>query len=247
MMLIELYDQLRNNLIENNDFYLEQSQIKLLTQFENISHEADEYEEKWRSDKESYYFNRDPYDSSALYCDSFDASINFYQNLSDLQQNVRFSVIAGMYHRWEKQFRSFLHNQSKWWGCTEQVRNDIWTLPVNKLFMLFKTDEFDTEKQEFFNDFDACRVIVNVFKHGNGSSYRELCKKYPVYLKENYQGMENNPLPYFIYEPSFNITDNDVDKFSKAISDFWSLLPDVKHVENKEDWLRRTFEKRKRK
>lgn len=183
-MLIELYDQLRKNLIEINDFYLEQCQLKLLNQFDNISQEADEYEEKWRIEKESHYFNKDPYDSSSLYYDSYDASIIFYQNLSDLQQNVRFSVIAGMYHRWEKQFRSFLHNQSRWWGCTHQVRNEIWTLPVNKLFMLFKTDEFDIEKQEFFKDFDACRVIVNVFKHGNGSSYRELCNKYPFYLKK---------------------------------------------------------------
>ncbi|RDF52234.1 hypothetical protein DWA20_05005 [Acinetobacter baumannii] len=246
-MLIELYDQLRKNLIEINDFYLEQCQLKLLNQFDNISQEADEYEEKWRIEKESHYFNKDPYDSSSLYYDSYDASIIFYQNLSDLQQNVRFSVIAGMYHRWEKQFRSFLHNQSRWWGCTHHVRNEIWTLPVNKLFMLFKTDEFDIEKQEFFKDFDACRVIVNVFKHGNGSSYRELCNKYPFYLKENYHGMENNPLPYFIYEPTFNITDDDVVKFSKAISEFWRKLKNIENVEDREEWLRRTFEKRKRK
>ncbi|MEW2816823.1 hypothetical protein ABZ066_18450 [Acinetobacter baumannii] len=86
-MLIELYDQLRKNLIEINDFYLEQCQLKLLNQFDNISQEADEYEEKWRTEKESHYFNKDPYDSSSLYYDSYDASIIFYQNLSDLQQN----------------------------------------------------------------------------------------------------------------------------------------------------------------
>ncbi|MGQ1509075.1 hypothetical protein ACT4W7_10470 [Acinetobacter baumannii] len=83
-MLIELYDQLRKNLIEINDFYLEQCQLKLLNQFDNISQEADEYEEKWRTEKESHYFNKDPYDSSSLYYDSYDASIIFYQNLRAL-------------------------------------------------------------------------------------------------------------------------------------------------------------------
>ena len=71
----------------------------------------------------------------------------------------------------------------------------------------------------------------------------ELCNKYPFYLKENYHGMENNPLPYFIYEPTFNITDDDVVKFSKAISEFWRKLKNIENVEDREEWLRRTFER----
>lgn len=249
-MLIDLDTSLRANLIEINDFYLAQSKKKLLSQFESISDEADQYEMQWQVENKDHYSNRDPEDSSLFYNAAYEASINYYQNLSDLHENVRFSIIAGMFHRWEKQFRSFLHNESRWWRCIDQVRQDIWSLPVNKLFILFKNDDFDIEDQDFFKDFDACRVLVNVYKHGNGSSFKELCKKYPEFLNENYQGIENHALPYFIYEPKFNVRNEDVIKFSEAISEFWRKIPNVKNFENaedKEEWLKRTFEKKKRK
>jgi hypothetical protein len=41
---------------------------------------------------------------------------------------------------------------------------------------------WDVSSSDFLPLIDACRLIVNVYKHGNGQSLRDLAERYPRYL-----------------------------------------------------------------
>ena len=109
----------RQELISNHKFYVEQARKRLLSQFEDVSGEADKFAEEWLS-KADQWFDPDRHDPDEFQEQAYDKSITFYGLLTDMHDQTRLSVIAGMYHEWDKQLRDWLSLE-----CTflQYVRN----------------------------------------------------------------------------------------------------------------------------
>lgn len=77
-------------------------------------------------------------------------------------------------------------------------------------------------------DLNACRMIVNVHKHGDGPSLDALAKNYPQYLPSplsSFGGQDfvanNNPT-----HEDLKVEDQDLDRFSGSVVEFWRAVPE---------------------
>ncbi|WP_447963715.1 hypothetical protein [Nitrospira sp. Ecomares 2.1] len=81
---------------------MDQAKKRLLSQFGNIEEEAQEFGERWFSEA-GRGVGPDNYDLGNLADQATDQSINFFELLTHLHAQTQLSVVAGMYHEWEKQ------------------------------------------------------------------------------------------------------------------------------------------------
>lgn len=109
----QLMDSERELRISEHRFYVGQAKSRLLSQFANIGAEADQAEqEHWKRSGE--FFDPEWHDPGDLAEAARDHGIEFYQLLSDMHERTRLSVVAGMYHNWDKTFRRFLVREFRW-------------------------------------------------------------------------------------------------------------------------------------
>ena len=83
--LFHMWGRFRQSLIDGHNFYLEQAQKRLLSQFNNIEDEAEKYAEEWL-EKVGSHFDPDRHDPSDFYEQAHEESIAFYQMLDDLRK-----------------------------------------------------------------------------------------------------------------------------------------------------------------
>jgi len=101
---------------------------------------------------------------------------------------------------------------------------------------------WDIKIQAYYGKLNECRLVANVYKHGDGASFDNLRKCFPEYLpvsSTSYPlGCTNST------DLTVNITQ--LDAFSSAIVSFWENIPeniydyDGAKVPN---WLKRAFDK----
>lgn len=100
--LFIMWQPFRTQLIASHQFYVEQAGKRLLSQFQNIEEESDKYADEWL-EKVGQHFDPERDDPCAFAEKANDEGIEFYQMLTDMQNRTRLSVVAGMFHEWEKQ------------------------------------------------------------------------------------------------------------------------------------------------
>ena len=136
-IFLHMWEPFRQQLISNHKFYVEQAQKRLLSQFEDISGEADKYAEEWLS-RASQWFDPDRHDPDDFQVQAYDESIDFYGLLTDMHNQTRLSVIAGMYHEWDKQLRDWLSLEIRRSFPGEKTRAAIWGQPFPGIFDMLK-------------------------------------------------------------------------------------------------------------
>lgn len=100
-------------------------------------------------------------------------------------------VDAGMYHQFDKDLRDLLEIQMVGGvdGKTgeligyDDTKKDLWKPPVTRIFKILKTLGWDVKSEPYYPRLDACRMVVNAYKHGKGTSLDELRKVYPEYVR----------------------------------------------------------------
>lgn len=113
-VLFQMWGPFRQSLIDGHLFYVEQARKRLLTQFENIEAEADKASEDWLENN-SHRFDPDRDDPGSFYEAAGEAGIEFYRLLSDMRDQTQLSVVAGMFHEWDKQLRDWLVREIGHW------------------------------------------------------------------------------------------------------------------------------------
>lgn len=215
----------RHSLIAGHIFYVEQAQKRLLSQFKDIESEADKASEEWL-ERSSQSFDPDRHDPGDFYEKANDVGIEFYGLLSEMRDQTRLSVIAGMFHGWEKQLRSWLVRELKYWYTGKNFPKAIWSAKFNDIIDLLESFGWGIRDRNYFELLDACRVVVNVYKHGDGSSFDELKKKYPEYLPDPASGKafihsDND----FRDHKDLEVSEDQFRAFSDAIVSFWEAVP----------------------
>lgn len=216
----QLMDSERELRISEHRFYVEQAKSRLLSQFANIEEEAERAEaEHWERSGQS--FDPDWHDPSDLAEAARDHGVEFYQLLSEMHGRTRLSVVAGMYHHWDKTFRRFLVREFRWPSLVigDHTRRALWKLDSAKLEQLMLAVGLDVRQLTCYPRMEAMRLVVNVFKHGEGRSLDDLRKLYPEFLRESSHRWN-------VYDDTdMEVTDEHVAGFAAAIESFWRDLP----------------------
>jgi hypothetical protein len=216
----------RHHLIKRHNFLVEQMRGRILAQFANIEAEAEQYAEdeyvRIVSAPASEYDYRDMSDAAET---ANENSIEYYGLLDDLRKQATLSAVAGMYHQWEKELRKFVELEMRHYFKADAVKKHAWVKDVGNLFAILKELGWDCTALTSFSKIDACRLVVNVYKHGKGRSLDELNEKYPEYL--------NNPMRDFklfdghLDHEWLEVSDAQILEFAAAIKEFWEKFPEL--------------------
>jgi hypothetical protein len=240
-----MWRQFKSSLIDGHLFYVEQARKRLLSQFSNIENEAELAEKEWLEEHRTR-FTPDTYDPSDFYEAANSAGINHYELLSEMRDRTRLSVVAGIYHEWDKQLHEWLVKELRRIFRDKTVLDRVWKADFNQIVQLLDGCKWKTSSQPFFQKLDACRVVVNVYKHGEGASFNELKQKYPEYLRG--PGCGPNQSNYVFVSSDYSdlkVTDEQLEEFSQAIVQFWNHVPEHTFDDKIDlpDWLLKAIEK----
>lgn len=132
-VLFQMWGPFRDGLIASHQFYVSEAKTRLLSQFGTMKEDADRYAEDWLASR-APYFNPDRDDPADAYQQAWDESVSFYLQLEDLQKATRLSVIAGMYHEWEKQLRDWITRELGRVIHGSHTRAVFWKATIDQLF-----------------------------------------------------------------------------------------------------------------
>lgn len=229
LLAFQMWEPMRQTWIAEHRFYVEQARIRLLSQFNNMEEEATSAAEELL-ECASQVFDPDLHDEADLYESANDKGIEFYQLLSDMQERTRLSVIAGMYHEWDKKLREWITGELRGWAHGRNVARSIWKAEINSVFDLFLVFDFDVRAMAGYREIDALRLVVNVFKHGVGNSLDELKEKYPEFFPDPLCVGGRDHFR-FLDHTNMKVMDKHLEQFSLAILEFWHAVP-------KEMWIK---------
>jgi len=229
LVIFQMWAGSRQEYIAKHEFYVEQARKRLLAQFEDISGEADKFAEEWLS-KAGRLFDPELYDTASFYERAHDKSINFYEMLNDMHNQTRLSVIAGMYHQWDKQLRDWLSTElrsvNQAFGDGE-LKAAIWRENISQIFTLLECCDWKVRAQPYYVQLDICSLVVNVYKHGIGNSFDELKKNHREFLKEIFSDtLSTDARDRYLDHTHLRVTDEHLSLFSDAIIAFWSDVPE---------------------
>ena len=231
----------RKLVIEKHEFLWRAGKNRLLGPFTDpsIEREADqETKDSWA--KSGQNFNPDIHDEAILAEDALDAGIWRYELLGDLRNSVRLTLVASMYFELEKELKSWLGrevnnlipglqrliSQPGYNGPPKapdsSAAERIQSKPIYEIWNLLKCLGLDVPRQPYFKELDKCRLVVNIYKHGAGSSLDDLQKNYPNFHKKT----QSYSMSATGNDQILKIDDSDLDGFAEAIKAFWKSIPD---------------------
>ncbi|MHA6643683.1 hypothetical protein [Mesorhizobium sp. A623] len=224
--LFQMWGDFRQSLIRGHLFYVEQARKRLLTQFDNNEADADQAAQEWLEES-GRYFDPDRHDEGSFYEAANDVRIEFYGLLSDMRENTRLSVVAGMFHEWDKQLRGWLAREIRHWHGGDIAAAKMWSVNFDQIAELLACLDWPVRTTDYFSKLDACRRVVNVYKHGKGDSLDDLKSRYPEYLPDPFEG-SGRALSNMEYRDHthLKVSDDQMQAFSDAIVSFWQNVPE---------------------
>jgi hypothetical protein len=222
-VLFQVWEPFRQSVIEENRFYLEQAKGRLLSQFNDIDREADAAGERWLEDQ-APYFDPDRDDPGSAYENAYDHSIEFYRLLSEMRDQTRLSIIAGMFHEWDKKLRSWLVKEIRHWHDGEEVLKKTWSANFDEIAELLDATGLAKQNTDYMRKLSTYRYVINVYKHGDGSAFETLKANHPEFLRKS---PIDEILPEFTWmdHTDLTATDQQLDELSDTIIEFWKSIP----------------------
>lgn len=227
----------RQHLIEKHRFYVNEGRSRLLTQFDDVSAEADAFAEKWASER-SHLFDPERDDPSDLDERAWEESITFYGMLDDLHADVRLAIIAGMYHGWDKDLRDWIVAQIRHWHSGKDVPAEIWRVNFARLMEFLSCFGWAVDDLPCHRGLNRCRLVVNVYKHGEGPALESLKNHHSDLLAGGLlDATPNRELAKrLLGYRHLKVTDGHLVEFSDAIVDFWAAMPEMISEDDFRSW-----------
>ncbi|MEM9432831.1 MAG: hypothetical protein AAGA12_02825 [Pseudomonadota bacterium] len=225
--ILYLYQGLKNQLVSNHEFFVEQSKTRLFDQFNdlNIQSEAQGVaEETWEGIEKQY----DPEKHDLLEFSELADSIGFerYELLEEMRDHVRLGIMISLFHAFEKSLKDWMSKDFFSVFRSEKVKRAIWTASLEELYTLLKHGGVNVRVTQTYKRLREYQLIVNVCKHGEGKSFDELRRVAPQYVRPVDDGGFYSSFPdeFFDYT-CLKVSMEDFDRLTGAIPDFWNALP----------------------
>jgi hypothetical protein len=158
---------------------------------------------------------------------------------------TRHAEMTGMFHEWDKQLRQWLVREIRNWHKGESFPRKIWSVDFVELMKILESMGWKIREADYFQSLDACRLVVNVHKHGEGISLDHLKEKYPEYLLDALGGLSVHLVGKDLREHTdLQVSDEQFQAFSDAIAAFWTAVPEntsESQIENLPDWAERAI------
>jgi hypothetical protein len=239
-VLFQMWGPFRNSLVAEHEFYVEQARKRLLSQFNDIESEAQKAAEQWL-EKSSQRFDPDRHDVGDFYEAANDAGIEFGLLLSEMQTQTMLSVVAGMFHQWDKKLREWLVREIQHWHYGSTVTAKIWQINFPQMISLLESFGWMIQSTGWFPRLEACSLVVNVYKHGSGNGLGELKARFSEYL-ENTLG-DSVGLEYSDHT-HLRVNDAQFQAFADAIVEFWKAIPEntfESHLTSVPEWFEKAI------
>lgn len=239
-VLFQMWGPFRQSLVTNHTFYVEQAHKRLLSQFEDIEAEAKKAADEWL-EKSSGRFDPDRHVPDDFNESANDVGVEFYSLLNNMRDQTNLSVVAGMFHEWDKQFRDWLVREIQHWHHGVTAAQKVWKADFGQIAELLESLGWNISSSGYFHQLDACRLVVNVYKHGKGKSLEDLKDKYPEYLEDPFRGFGGgfSDVEYRDHT-HLKVTKDQFQAFSGAIVEFWHAVPEnilKSQVKDVPDWF----------
>lgn len=243
-VLFQMWGPFRQSLIKGHSFYVEQARRRLLSQFDDIEAEADRASDEWL-EQSGRHFDPDRHDPGDFYEAANDVAIEFYGLLSDMREQTCLSVVAGMFHEWDKQLRDWLAREIQHWHRGDSTTLKVWSADFGQIAHLLESLGWSVRSTAYFPTLDACRLVVNVYKHGEGKSLDELRNRFPEYLEDPFKG-SGGALSDTKHRDHthLKVSDDQFQAFSDAIVAFWRDVPENildTQITNAPEWFERAI------
>jgi hypothetical protein len=216
-----MYGGVRKHIIERHNFYFEQVKKRLFSAFHDIDKEADRHADEIYNRMGKY---ASEYSDPADYAEAaHEAGVDHLLMFAELYNQVILGALAGMYHQWDKELREFIVRELRY-SCEDETLKSIWKSNIGEVFDLLKDFGWDCRNAPFFPGLDASRLIVNVYKHGNGNALEDLAKKYPEYLL-GCESQQNSPYSRLDHD-LLTITEDQFGQLADNVRLFWEDFPE---------------------
>lgn len=245
-VLFQMWEPFRQSLIRRHLFYVEQARKRLLSQFDDMESDADRAAEEWL-EKSGKYFDPDRHDPGDFYEKAHDTGIEFYWLLSDMREQTRLGVVAGMFHEWDKQLRDWLVREIQHWHRGATTTKKVWSADFGQITGLLEGLGWNVRSTDYFRALDACRLVVNVYKHGKGKSLDELRSRFPEHFDDPMKSFGDAWLDTgHLDHTQLKVSDAQVQAFADGIQAFWRDVPEKvveSQVTDVPDWFGKAIEK----
>ena len=225
-VLFRMWEPFRQSLIDSHLFYVDQARKRLISQFDDIESAADKAADEWL-ERSKHRFDPDRDDPGSFYETANEVRIEFYGLLGGMRDQTRLSVVAGMLHGWDKQLRDWLVGEIKHWHSGDNIPLKVWSVDFGDIADLLESLGWKIRNASYFPVLDACRLVVNVYKHGEGKSFIDLKQNYPECLDAPFQSA-GGAISGFEYRDHthLRVSDKQLQAFSDAIVAFWQGVPE---------------------
>lgn len=220
-----MWSGVRELLLSRHDFYVEQVKKRVLGNFENMEEEANSVaNEVYEHLGSSPYYGDGDMSSAAE--TAFESGLEFFEMLLDMRTQTILGAVAALYHQWEKDLRGFLVKELSHTYNRDDVKRYCWSKNLSELFDLLKEFGWDVRSQNWFSLVEACRLIVNVYKHGSGPSLDKLTGVFPQYLKGPFDSIEEAGWLASSDHENLSVTVEEFDEIAGALRSFWEQFPE---------------------
>lgn len=217
----------RDMIIGRHEFYVQQVKQRVLSQFQDIEGEANRHAES-EYQRLGSMPGSEHSDMSQIAEVAGDRAQERYGLLADLKKQQLLGALAGMYHQWDKDLRDFLEREFQTYYQSSDVEKVVWKSNVSNLLGLLCDQGWDCRGAGFFPLIDACRLVVNVYKHGKGASLKDLDARYPEYLNRPLSGLlaEETLFAHMTDHEWLEVSEEQFDVFADAFRSFWKEFPE---------------------
>jgi hypothetical protein len=245
-VLLQMWNPYRELLIQQHCFYVNEASTRLMSQFDSINADADQAAKAWL-ERRGELFDPDRDDDGAIYEEAESVAIEFYRQLDEMREQTKLSVVAGMFHTWEKSLKKWIVDELRRWGLGSHTVAVVWCADFPKIIELLGCLGWPMQDQSYLVALNQCRCVVNVFKHGDGKSLVELKRHFPKYLIAPINskfGLPSTEIEWLNHR-HLQVTVAQVHEFSEAIIEFWRSVPENMYEQEEIDlpsWFMKAVE-----
>lgn len=230
MKMFYMRRERREWLIERHKFYVDQSISRVIRQFDDIANESRRFmkEEGWLlaiikvplvGDRNDYIMD--------LEMEAVSEGRERNMLLEEMRTQAILNIVVGMYHEWDKSLRRFVSSECILNFGEGVCEKDVWGADFRAIEGLLESMIPGIRDKDYFRRIDACRLISNVYKHGDGKALEDLRVRFPEYLGDPYRGVGYGcPSPELFDHSNLCVSEEQFIVLAGAITDFWSKFPE---------------------
>lgn len=215
--------------LEPHRFYVTEARQRLLSQFSDV--EIDGSAKKKEAQAINIYsrgFDPDYHDESYGYEYAFQEGVSHWVALIEMKRVITLALTAGMYHMFDKAIRELMIRESRCWNWLDNkqaIPEIIWNLDFSRVINLLEWVGIDIRNKSYFSLLEACQLVVNVYKHGDGRAHKKLLNNYKQYynFSQFNAGYQSEPR----YD-QLDVSEGQFLEFAGAITQFWGSLPEAR-------------------